>query len=228
MKRPVFGRQLKKPGIRAQVLLGFTVFTALIVALLWFFQIGLLNTFYKAIKTNEIRAVSDRVVAMLDGGASMSDFIEITYNSNVSILLSDKNGTNISMSPNARGSVLERFGNFDCSRLFLEVKAAGGSVMQDNIEETPGGMDASIIYARTVTLSDGEEYLVLLLSGVVPVDSTVETLKVQLWCLTGVMLVLALVLALFIAARLSKPIERINDSAKQLAQGDYAIRFPDT
>lgn len=228
MKRPVFGRQLKKPGIRAQVLLGFTVFTVLIVALLWFFQIGLLNTFYKAIKTNEIRAVSDRVVAMLDGGASMSDFIEITYNSNVSILLSDKNGTNISMSPNARGSVLERFGNFDCSRLFLEVKAAGGSVMQDNIEETPGGMDASIIYARTVTLSDGEEYLVLLLSGVVPVDSTVETLKVQLWCLTGVMLVLALVLALFIAARLSKPIERINDSAKQLAQGDYAIRFPDS
>ena len=61
------------------------------------------------------------------------------------------------MSPNARVSVLERFGNFDCSRLFLEVKAAGGSVMQDNIEETLGGMDASIIYARTVTLSDGEE-----------------------------------------------------------------------
>ena len=62
MKRPVFGRQLKKPGIRAQVLLGFTVFTALIVALLWFFQIGLLNTFYKAIKTNEIRADRKSVV----------------------------------------------------------------------------------------------------------------------------------------------------------------------
>lgn len=76
-------RRLKRPGIRAQVLLGFTAFTALIVALLWFFQIGLLNTFYKAIKTNEIRAVSNRIVEMLDSGASMADFIEITYSANV-------------------------------------------------------------------------------------------------------------------------------------------------
>ncbi len=216
-----------KPGIRAQVLVGFTVFTALIVALLWFFQIGLLNTFYKAIKTNEIRAVSNRVVSMLDDGASMTDLIEITYSTNVSILLADKNGGSISMSPNAQGSALERFGNLDCRRLFLEVKAVGGSVLEDNLEKTPGG-DASILYARTVTLSDGQELLVLLLSGVVPVDSTVETLKVQLWCLTGVMLLLALALALFIAARLSRPIEQINASAKQLAQGNYAIRFPDS
>lgn len=221
-------RRLKRPGIRAQVLLGFTAFTALIVALLWFFQIGLLNTFYKAIKTNEIRAVSNRVVEMLDSGASMADFIEITYSANVSILLADKNGTNISVSPNARGSVLERFDTIDCRMLFLEAKAAGGSVLEDNLEQAAGDIGAGILYAQIVTLSDGGEYLVLLNSSVVPVDSTVETLKVQLWCLTAVMLLLALVLALFIAARLSKPIERINDSAKHLAQGNYAIRFPES
>ncbi|MGN0479407.1 MAG: hypothetical protein ACI4GO_08225, partial [Hominenteromicrobium sp.] len=177
--------RLRRPGIRTQVVLGFAVFTTVIVALLWIFQITLLNTFYKAIKVNEIRAVSARVVDMLDGGASMDDFLQITYSTNVSILISDKNGTNISISPNARGGVLERFGIWDCRQLFLEVKQAGGSVLEDNIvnaagEVSPAAADKnlSIIYARTVTLSDGGEYLVLLLSSVVPVDSTVDTLKV--------------------------------------------------
>ena len=221
--------RLRRPGIRTQVMLGFVLFTAVIVALLWIFQISLLNLFYKAIKVSEIRTVSERVVNMLDDGASMDDFIQITRTTGVSVLVADKNGTNISVSPNARGGVLERFGIWDCRRLFLEVKAAGGSVLEDNIVDSSGAAEKSlsIIFARTVTLLDGGEYLVLLSSSVVPVDSTVETLKVQLWCLTGVMIALSFVLALFIASRLSGPIERINASAKQLAAGTYDIRFPE-
>ena len=41
-------KKWRKPGIRMQVMLGFVLFTAVIVTLLWTFQITLLNTFYKA------------------------------------------------------------------------------------------------------------------------------------------------------------------------------------
>ena len=232
MSGAVNGR--KRPGIRTQVMLGFMVFTAVIVALLWFFQISLLNTFYKAIKVNEIRAVSNRVVSVLYEDSSMSDLISISRSTNVSILIADDSGQNISLTPNARGGLLERFGMLECQRLFLEVKAAGGSVMEDNIVDSGGDgntggepADRSIIYARTITLTDGDEYLVLLSSSVIPVDSTVETLKVQLWCLTFVMILLGLALALWISSRLSRPIEEINESAKQLAGGTYVIQFPE-
>lgn len=47
-------KKWRKPGIRMQVMLGFVLFTAVIVTLLWTFQITLLNTFYKAIKVNEV------------------------------------------------------------------------------------------------------------------------------------------------------------------------------
>ena len=40
-------KKWRKPGIRMQVMLGFVLFTAIIVTLLWTFQITLLNTFYK-------------------------------------------------------------------------------------------------------------------------------------------------------------------------------------
>ena len=67
-------KKRRKPGIRMQVMLGFVLFTAVIVTLLWTFQITLLNTFYKAIKVNEVRSVANRVVAMLDESASASEY----------------------------------------------------------------------------------------------------------------------------------------------------------
>ena len=69
-------KKWRKSGIRMQVMLGFVLFTAVIVTLLWTFQITLLNTFYKAIKVNEVRSVANRVVAMLDESASASDYFE--------------------------------------------------------------------------------------------------------------------------------------------------------
>ena len=223
-------KKWRKPGIRMQVMLGFVLFTAVIVTLLWTFQITLLNTFYKAIKVNEVRSVANRVVAMLDESASANDYFEVTRSTNISILISNSDGSNVSFSPAARGGVLERFDYLDCKQLFTEVKAAGGSVMDDNITDptsTIERQDRTIIYAQTVTLSSGNEYLVLLSCDVIPVDSTVETLKIQLWCLTGVMILLSFGLALFISSRLSKPLEQMNESAKQLGEGKYDIRFPE-
>lgn len=79
-----------------QVMLGFVLFTAIIVTLLWTFQITLLNTFYKAIKVNEVRSVANRVVAMLDESASASDYFEVTRSTNISILISNSDGSNVS------------------------------------------------------------------------------------------------------------------------------------
>ena len=231
------GRPKRRTGIRVRVLIGFGVFTAVIAALLWVFQIALLNTFYRAIKMNEIRSVAEQVESLLDSGAAVSEYFAITRDTNVSILICDESGANVNLSVDAQGDVLNRFDRLSCMRLFLEVKEAGGTVMTENSEGTPavagiGGrrLDddrSSIIFARTTAMKDGSEYLILLSARVIPVDSTVETLKVQLWCLTAVMILLAFLLAFLISGRLSKPIEQINESAKQLAAGRYDIRFPE-
>ncbi len=224
-------------GIRTQVLLGFGVFTAVTVALLWVFQIALLNTFYRAIKTAEIKRVSERVEALFENGAPASDYFAVTRETDVSILLCDASGNNVALSVDSRGDMLNRFDRFSCIRLFLEVQAAGGSVLTENVSEAaaPNGIGGAsseertnIIYARTFSTPSGGEYLVLLTSRVVPVDSTVNTLKIQLWALTFVMLALAFALAVFLSRRLARPLEEINRSAKQLAAGRYDVRFKET
>jgi len=62
-------------------------------------------------------------------------------------------------------------------------------------------------------------------ASISPVDATVETLRIQLWYISAIMLVLSVGLALLISRRVSGPIEKLNDSAKELGKGDYNIAF---
>lgn len=67
--------------------------------------------------------------------------------------------------------------------------------------------------------------MLMLNSTITPVNTTVDTLRVQLLCLTVIMLLLSIFLALFMSKKISKPIIKINNSAKQLALGNYDISF---
>ena len=58
-----------------------------------------------------------------------------------------------------------------------------------------------------------------------PINSTVTTIRVQLYYVTVAMIIFSIVMALAIAKRVSKPIEAINNSAKTLATGNYNIKF---
>ncbi|WFA10449.1 HAMP domain-containing sensor histidine kinase [Tissierella sp. Yu-01] len=74
-------------------------------------------------------------------------------------------------------------------------------------------------------LEDGSEVFLTFHAMVTPVDATVSTLQIQLFIITGIMVILATVLAVIISKRISSPIEKINQSAKTLAMGNYETEF---
>ena len=88
-----------------------------------------------------------------------------------------------------------------------------------------GSQDEVILYVTITRTPSGLNRMVLLESAITPVDSLKETLQVQVTTLTVVMAAMGVLLALFIARRISRPLADINESAKVLAKGDYAIRF---
>ena len=83
----------------------------------------------------------------------------------------------------------------------------------------------TITETKVFTLKNGQILSLTFYALLAPVDATVETLRIQLFIVTGVVIVLAVFLAVLIAGRISKPIEEINKSAKTLATGDYNTRF---
>ena len=60
---------------------------------------------------------------------------------------------------------------------------------------------------------------------ITPLDSTISTLKLQLFIVSLIVIVLSLILARIISKNIARPIENINKSAKDLAQGNFDVRF---
>lgn len=87
------------------------------------------------------------------------------------------------------------------------------------------GKFETITQIKEFALGDGRIVSLTFHAMITPVDATVTTLQLQLYIITGIMLILAVFLALIIAKRVSKPIEEINKSAKDLASGDYCTHF---
>lgn len=87
---------------------------------------------------------------------------------------------------------------------------------QDRIE--------SVIYVNLIEI-DGEELVLMVNTQLTPVDATVNTLRSELIWITVIMIGLSLVIALLISRQVSQSLIRINESAKEMARGNFAIRF---
>jgi signal transduction histidine kinase len=71
----------------------------------------------------------------------------------------------------------------------------------------------------------GRELVVMINTIITPVDATVHTLRVQLIYISIIMVILSLVIAIVISLKISKPIIKMNDSAKKLGKGEYDVHF---
>ncbi len=74
-------------------------------------------------------------------------------------------------------------------------------------------------------LEDGRNLSLTFYAIITPVNATVSTLQFQLVLITLFMIILSVGLAIILSRKISKPIENINASAKNLAKGDYETSF---
>ncbi len=82
-----------------------------------------------------------------------------------------------------------------------------------------------VVRVAIVEQESGEEYYVFINSILTPVDATVQTLKVQLLYISIILIILAIFIALLISRRVSKSIIKVNESALELAKGNYDVSF---
>lgn len=225
------GEKTRRPlGIRGQILFGFGGFILVILILLWVFQIALLGPFYRTIKIAEVKSSAQTLERYLESDQLEEIAGRLVSSTNTSLVISDELGRPyVALKASDKYVRLERITTRDLREIFEGVNLSGGTRMETyrSGENGSSGSEAEeIVYAKTVRTPEGFNRLILLESELTPVEATVETLKVQLLCLTLVMILLGSLLALFLARRIARPIVAVSDSAKALAQGNYDIRFP--
>jgi signal transduction histidine kinase len=131
-------------------------------------------------------------------------------------------------------TVEKNINNPELGNILLELEASKAITVRPTQEFYPPSLPApgrhkngpeTITSVREFVLEDGKKISLTFHAMITPVDSTVSTLQIRLVIITGMMVLLATMLAILIAKHISKPIEKINQSAKALAKGNYDTEF---
>ncbi len=231
----------------AAYLLIFLLLTLLVV---WIFQIWLLDVFVEDTKETELQETAAELALYLGkeelnvqamifaSDRSMSISVYQIADGQAKPIVNIDNGwemPNTWIQPAQLAEyyqkALENNGTYDTKIAFGGKEIAGEGV--DFLPPDRENYHDSKIPAKNIRLvhillatDDAEnQYLLFLNTQLLPMDSTVSTLKTQFLWIAGILLVLAAVMVVFLYRGISKPLIRMNDSAKQLARGRYDVSF---
>ncbi len=238
-------RYVNKLTLKWKIFTFLLGFCAILLVILWLFQTVLLDAFYRRIMVSEIRSNAVTIGKNIDNANLQELISRISRNGSVGIEILTLDGKELYASDNLWFNSLSKIPFDERMRLVSEAVSEEGERYEfsydmpvpshgqnhDFIGKVPPDEmlpAQSLLYVKIVQKADGNSIAILLNSQISPVNATVTTLRYQLYLITGVMILLSVVLALLIARRVSKPIEDINKSAKELAKGNYDIRFNGT
>lgn len=240
-------KQNKKPkrsriSIKWKIFTGFGIFTACIVVLLWLTQTVFLEDFYKFIKTQSIRSSANALADNISNSDLEALVTNLSQNSDACIRVIDQDGREIPSKDRLEGCVIHD-PSFNGRTFYLKTLQNGGEYLEYFTKEVttyqylpnsnlygsyfrPSQKPTeSIVLGKIITAPSGVSILILINSVISPVNATVDTLRIQLICISVVLILLALILSLILSRRVSKPISDINTAAKALAEGNYGMVF---
>ena len=222
-------------------------FVGLLLIFLWLFQVVFLDNFYRSVKTKQIKSTADDIVERIDSNQLGNYIDEISENSDYCVRITDVEGGSI-YENNSNKSICGMLGGnpkeVTNQVLTLYTKALNneGEVLETsstqkrneaNNEFNTNGFfpklekmtDFEYMTYGKITQYNNKNYFVLVNSRITVVSEIAQTLRDQLMIIIVIVLILAMIFAVFISDRISKPIRITNDSAKKLANGDLSVQF---
>lgn len=221
-----------RTGIQWRVLGSFALFTVITLVLLWIFQTSMLGTFYRNIKIREIRSAAAELSDSIDSDTLGTLVEELSAQKEINILITNDYGQAVASAKCSPNSVIHNGWALQYAAIYAETAQSGGTVFKryNAMTHRPGEEEEleNMVLAETLVTAAGDPRLILLHSKLTPVDATVNTLRVQLSWITVVMLLLSSLLAFFLTSRITRPIVRINETAKILGTGNYNVLFDES
>ena len=241
----------KKPySVKWKIFGSLLIFICIIIVVLWLFQVFFLEKFYVAIKSKAVKNAANEINEVINEDnyqdkintiARQDEFCVIVY-SDTGITLTSKEG-------DPRCNINELgYNNYMGEILKLKQEAAihgkASKLIEGNEykERFPNELiqvyprvyqvpkeykksTQSMTYVSVVRNENNKLITVLITAQLTPVNATVDTIKAQFVIIAVILILIAIVLAFFLSKKIATPIISINNSAKQLATGDYDVHF---
>lgn len=241
--------------LRYKLSIYFIAFSAAMLVFLWVFQIAFLDTCYTFIRQAQVQNYAGEITDAIKSGKNVNDAVNsISRENEMSVFVydsSDEIMTKEYVSEFNNPSGLRDINMHRVYSFYRLANDSGGKYINssyveennisvsglDNIEASfdEAGRDFGIrrqnrrtenlIYAEVVKLSGGEERFVLVTAMITPVDTVINTIRIQLIFVSVLFILFAIVLAFLVSKRISRPLVEINTTIKQLARRNYNVEF---
>ena len=231
----------KKVGIRWRMFAALALFVALILLVLWLFQIRLLSAFYEREKFSELREGAASLKGYLGEADRQEKMEEYAREKGICVrvfALERERAELIADASVTPHCVIHHLPAEVLVTLYNGARENGGvyekrfEFNEDIGDREPGRFPAfpmrdttvNAIHARLVT-HEGNEYLMLLDSEMTPVEATVRTLEKQFVWIAGILLAASFLFAFLLSRVVAKPLIRITKKAERLSAGEFETSF---
>lgn len=211
-------KKLNKNSLTIKVWKYLVLFSLIILAFLWFFQVIFLNTYYRHVKKRELQKVAN-ILRFKKNNEDVSLLLDnIAYDKGICIEITDQTSSSLQTSSIiSSGCMIDIKNSYTYKQDFIMSDQKNQLYELEN----PRFKNNTLIYA--VKLEDN--LYAFINTSIDPMDSTTQILKNQLIYVTIGVFILSFTIAYFISKHISKPIVKINASAKALATGKYDVHF---
>lgn len=210
---------MKSKSLILKIFIYLSIFSFLILFLIWILQILLLNKYYEYYKTNELTNTlnlikknfnKENFSSVLENVAYNTDFcVEIT--SGTETIYSNIQNNKGCIDSNSNTKVLKKKLDFlNSSKEYFKLKIIN-----------PKFNNMTLLYG--VKLDNNNS--IFLNTSLEPIDTTIDVLKNQLIFVSVIVVILSVLIAYFISRSLSKPITKLTSSARELSNGNYNVDF---
>ena len=202
-------------------------FAVLLIALLFVFQILLLEPMYEQEKIKSVKKVGDEIAASIDDD-NLTDIILSSSMHNDTCVRVTYDSSTVTKQ-NQMCTAFQEMSEADIAQ-----RVAIASVSKDNtyitvnkrsfaFDEDKEGEMKDIMYVRVAEGDEGNA-VIMIYSGISAVSATTRTLSIQLVYISVIIVAAVILLTYVINRNISRPLTAINQAAKQLPQGKYEIQ----
>ncbi len=228
-------------GLKAILVRGIALFIGVMLAVLWLVQIVFLDDFYEATKKREIKAAAKSITLLVNAGNFSTDEAELIgerYDVCIDVYLMNDNRALSLMSADVLGHCAihntderSKFTIYNIAKenggVYLEYFAFDpehGLYYGVDSEQYKGSEEFSLIYAIVEPVEQGD-ILMIFNSSITPISATVKTLYTLLFCFSGVILLLSVIFARQLSEKITRPIQRLTESADRFGRGELDADF---
>ncbi len=224
-------------GIQRMLTISLAVFTVFCLAVLTVLQVGLLDTFYRAVRNRSMDIAAREIAEALQRGDEIDNRVyDLAEDHTLCVLLFRVEGevaTPVVTAEVTNDCIIHHTTGDYISDLYAKALQNGNSYRTTVRVEIHEGEDTpdlrrepiSAILIRIVSGADGAQYVIFLDAELTPMNATIETLTVQFVLIAALLFAGVLVLAYVLSRVISGPLVRMNAAAKLLAKGHYDAHF---